>query len=299
MGVMRLRRERCSYVRASRALLLLSVSAALALTGCSRFDLLNATIPSRGYHRSVDIAYGELPRQKLDVYRPRGALPGAPVVIFFYGGSWQTGNKGDYRFVAQALTSRGFVAVVPDYRLYPAVKFPAFVEDGAMAVRWAHENVARAGGDPEQIHLMGHSAGAHIATLLALDERYLRAVGLDTDVIKATAALSGPYDFVPSGGNRRVFGLEGKAPPERAFLPICFVDGSEPPILLIHGGKDKTVELGNTLRLTAEIRGSGGKVRGLIYPNRGHAGTVLALAWPFRWLAPVVDDVTEFFRHLD
>lgn len=294
---MRPRPGRTSFIWTFRALPFLVVTSTLLLTGCSRFDLLNATVPSWSYCRSTNIAYGDQPRQKLDIYRPRNARPDAPVVVFFYGGSWQSGAKGDYRFVAQALTSRGFVVVVPDYRLYPTVTFPAFVEDAALAVRWAHENVAGAGGDPKQIHLMGHSAGAHIATLLTLDERYLQAVRLEMDVIKATASLSGPYDFEPSGDIRRVFGLvEGSEPAERSFLPIRFVDGTEPPILLIHGGKDETVEPGNILRLTAEIGKSGGTVRGLIYPKRGHVATVLSLAWPFRHLASVLDDVTQFFE---
>src|SRR5687767_4233845 len=147
-------------------------------SGCSRFDLLNAMVPTGGYVRTRDVAYGTLPRQKLDVYRPRGATSLSPLVVFFYGGDWQTGSKRDYRFVTQALASRGFVAVMPDYRLYPEAVFPAFVEDGALAVRWARNHAALIGGDGRRIHLMGHSAGAHIAALLTLDEHYLRDVGL-------------------------------------------------------------------------------------------------------------------------
>ncbi|HMB94824.1 MAG TPA: alpha/beta hydrolase, partial [Tepidisphaeraceae bacterium] len=186
---------------------LLIVCLMLPMAGCTEFDLLNATIPCWGYSRTSDLKYGELPRQKLDVYRPRGKPAAAPVVIFFYGGDWQSGNKSDYRFVADAFTSRGFVAVLPDYRLYPQVTFPSFVEDAALAVRWTHDNAANFGGDPRRIYLMGHSAGAHIAALLTLDEHYLKNVGLDRSAIRATAGLSGPYDFVPAPYDRPPFGM--------------------------------------------------------------------------------------------
>lgn len=268
----------------------------LLSAGCTRFDLLNATVPACGYIRTADLEYGSLPRQKLDVYRPVHADPDRRVVIFFYGGDWQTGSKADYRFVAQALTSQGFIAVLPDYRLYPSVTFPAFVDDGAKAVRWVHDNVARFGGDPNRLYLMGHSAGAHIAALLTLDPRYLAGVGLKRSAIRATAALSGPYDFVPSPGDLPVFGMKPGDAPVPGMEPIDFVDGHEPPMLLIHGLKDQTVDASNAARLTARICQAGGKVRYIMYPERAHVGVVLSLAASFRWLAPTLRDVSMFFR---
>jgi acetyl esterase/lipase len=258
--------------------------------------VLNSLVPTCGYQRTTDLAYGDLPRQKLDVYRPNKSSAAA-VVIFFYGGHWQTGSKTDYRFVAQALTSRGFVAVLPDYRLYPQVTFPAFVQDGAAAVRWVHDNISRFGGDPAKIYLMGHSAGAHIAALLTLDGHYLKDVGLDQSAVRATAALSGPYDFVPLPQDKAVFGMnETDSTPDPAIEPIHFVDGHAPPLLLLHGLKDQTVEAGNAARLEAKIRAAGGKVQYIAYPNRAHVGVVLALAWPFRWLDPVLDNTVKFFN---
>jgi len=265
--------------------------------GCTKFDLLNTTIPSCGYHRFADLAYGPQPRQKLDVYRPRQAAPGAGVVIFFYGGDWQNGGKSDYRFVAEALTSRGYLAVLPDYRLYPAVRFPAFVEDGSLAVRWVHDNISRFGGDPRHVYLMGHSAGAHIAALLTLDAHYLRAIGLDRSAVRATAALSGPYDFVPLAEDLAVFGMPpGDSTPDPAIEPIHFADGRAPPMLLLHGSADQTVSVDNPIKLAARIFQAGGEVRYITYPGVGHRGVVLSLAWPFRWLAPVLDDTTTFFH---
>jgi acetyl esterase/lipase len=279
---------------------LLLVLPCMALFGCTEFDLLNATVPSLGYSRSIDIAYGPLPRQRLDVYRPCHAAPGADIVIFFYGGHWQSGQKGDYRFVAQALASRGFIAVLPDYRLYPDVTFPAFVQDGAQTVRWVHDHARQIGGDPHRIFLMGHSAGAHIAALLTLDAHYLQSVGLDRADIRATATLSGPYDFTPWPGDRAVFGMtDAQTRPSPSAEPIEFVDGREPPMLLIHGLADQTVEPGNAARLAERIRLAGGSVQYIAYPGKGHVEVVLSLAWAFRWIAPTLRDTIAFFHRFD
>ncbi|MDB5301843.1 MAG: hypothetical protein JWO87_3506 [Phycisphaerales bacterium] len=267
------------------------------MTGCTKFDALNATVGSCGYVRTADLAYGNQPRQKLDVYRPRHAGQGSSVVIFFYGGDWQTGQKRDYAFVGEALSSRGFVAVLPDYRLYPQVTFPAFVEDGAAAVRWVHDNAGQFGGDPKHIYLMGHSAGAHIAALITLDAHYLKDVGLDRNVIRGTAVLSGPYDFVPPPEDRGPFGMGREdTKPDPKIEPTHFVDGHAPPMLLVQGLKDTTVGPENVARLAAAIRQAGGQVECIDYPDRAHVGVVLALAWPFRWLAPVLNDTAGFFR---
>lgn len=286
----------------ARILIVLCIAWVATASGCTRFDALNATVPSCSYTRQTDLSYGELARQKLDVYRPRGKkrVGPAPVVVFFYGGDWQTGRKGDYRFVAEALASRGFVAILPDYRLFPRVTFPGFVEDGALAVRWTHRNVSRFGGDPDRVFLMGHSAGAHIAALLTLDAHYLADVGLDRSAVRATAALSGPYDFVPGKYHRAVFGMSADdTAPDPRINPINFADAQAPPMLLVHGGKDDVVSPSNATKLAARIRTAGGSVRRIIYPNRGHPGVVMAFACPFRWLAPVLDDTVTFFHQAD
>ncbi len=270
--------------------------ATASLVGCSKFDTLNALVPRGSAHRTLDIAYGDSPRQRLDVYTPRDVPPGAPVVVFFYGGDWYTGSKHDYRFVAQALTSRGFVVVLPDYRLHPEVVFPTFIEDGAAAARWTSDNISQHGGDPNRICLMGHSAGAYLAAMLTLDEHYLRSVGLGRDAICATAALSGPYDFVPTDIYRPVFGMSDQRPERpNAMSALPFVDAAAPPMLLIQGQRDKTVDPANTDRLEKKMREVGARLSVIRYPRRAHADVAVALAYPFRWLAPVLDDVQTFF----
>jgi acetyl esterase/lipase len=268
----------------------------LAVAGCTRFDLLNATIPSCGYARTSNLAYANLPRQKLDLYVPRHAKLPVAVVVFFYGGDWQNGSKEDYRFVAQAITSKGFIAVMPNYRLYPAVTFPTFMTDAALAVRWVHDNIASYGGDLNRVFLAGHSAGGHIVALLTLDKRYLQKVGLNRDVIRAAAGLSAPYDFVPSPPDRGVFSMPSNdTTPPADIEPINFVDGTAPPMLLIQGLSDPTVNPQNAPELAAKIRTAGGNVRCITYPGVGHVAVVLSFAWPFRWLAPTLRDMTNYF----
>lgn len=279
------------------ALHLLIVLFHFAGGGCSAFSVLNATVPACNYARTADLAYGSQPRQMLDVYRPVGRKPDGRVVIFFYGGDWQAGTKENYRFVAASLAGEGFVAVLPDYRLHPAVNFPAFVEDGAHAVRWVHDNISKFGGDPTHIYLMGHSAGAHIAVLLTLDGRYLKNAGLDRSVVCGTAGLSGVYDFVPAPDDRGVFGMardETHPPPD--IEPVNFVDGQAPPMLLAQGLKDDVVGPTQSIQLATKIWQKQGQARYIAYPTRGHRGVCLALAWDFTWLAPVLKDCTEFFR---
>lgn len=278
---------------------IVSVTGIFLLTGCTQLQLLNATVSHRGYTRTLDLTYGNDPRQKLDVYLPKKIAPDAKVVVFFYGGSWRGGSKTDYRFVAQALTSRGFIVVLPDYRVYPQVTFPAFVEDGAAVVRWTRDHIADFGGDTNQLYLMGHSAGSHIAALLTLDARYLKTVGLERNAIRATASLSGPLDFTPNPWDRPVFNQPTNATTiDPQIEPITFVDGQEPPMLLVQGLQDKIVAPFNAEHLAARIRSAGGQVEYITYPNRAHASVVVALASPYQWLAPVLDDVTKFFnRH--
>jgi len=276
-------------------LILVIITVAFGLTGCTSLQLLNATVSHFGYTRHTDLAYGIDPRQKLDVYLPKNPAPNAKVIIFFYGGSWRGGSKTDYRFVAKALTSRGFIIVLPDYRLYPTVLFPKFVEDGAASVRWVHDHISSYGGDTNHLYLMGHSAGSHIAALLTLDAHYLKSVGLDQNTIRATATLSGPYDFIPNPWDRPVFGLStNDTYIDPKIEPITYVDGKAPPMLLVQGLRDKIVSPSNAVNLSNRIRQAGGQVEYITYPKRGHAAVVVALASPY--LAPVLDDVTKFFN---
>ncbi|MDE2608299.1 MAG: alpha/beta hydrolase, partial [Burkholderiales bacterium] len=118
------------------------------LAACSPLRTIDRLTPDNTYHLSAGIAYGPLARQKLDIYAPLGATRPTPVVVFFYGGNWDSGARGEYRFVGEALAARGITAVIADYRLYPQVVYPAFVEDSARAVAWTLAHIGSYGGDP-------------------------------------------------------------------------------------------------------------------------------------------------------
>ncbi len=269
-------------------------AAAWPLAGCAPADLLNATIPEGGLRITRDLAYGPGARERLDVYRP-AAGDAAPVVVFFYGGSWNSGSKADYPFVAATLARRGNVVVVPDYRLYPEVRYPAFLQDCARAVAWTGAHLAQIGGDPKRIFLMGHSAGAYNAVMLGLDRRLLADAGFDRGRLAGVIGLAGPYDFLPMTGPvvRAVFAPADDGPQTQ---PVNHVDGHAPPMLLLAGAADTTVLPRNTLSLAARIRASKGEVDAKIYPRLGHIGLVIAIAPLFRGKAPVLADVEAFVQ---
>ncbi len=273
---------------------LLKVFAALfVLSACSPLTILNATIGEDGFTVQSGLSFGPEVRHGLDVYVPKPRTGLSPIVVFFYGGNWRAGERANYLFVAAALASRGYVTIVPDYRLFPDVRFPAFVEDGAKAVRWVLDHLAEFAGDPDRLYLMGHSAGAHIAAMLTLDERYLAAEGVPRNAIRGTIALAGPYAFYPSR-TASVAPIFAHLADENAARPIKFVDGDEAPMLLLHGADDNTVFVYNTTNLSKAVREAGGSARHIIYPDVGHLEIVFALARPFRGIAPVLSDTAAF-----
>jgi len=262
---------------------------------CSPFKTLNALVPSNGYQLHSDIAYGDFPRQKLDVYRPKKVLDKPPVIIFYYGGSWESGNKADYKFIAEAFASNGFVTVIPDYRVYPEVKFPAFMADPAKAAKWVKTRIHEFGGDPNRIFLAGHSAGAHIAVMMSLNAEYLTKEKLSYTDFAGTIGLAGAYDFLPVKTDRlkEIFGPESE---RWKSQPVEFVTGQNPPMLLLVGLKDGTVWPRNTFNLADKIKAKGGKVEVEKYPKYGHIDMVAKLAKPLRddaLLKPIVDFVNS------
>ncbi|MGI4942742.1 MAG: alpha/beta hydrolase [Janthinobacterium lividum] len=271
----------------------LIVLCALLLTACSPAALLNATVPSYGVSVTRDVAYAEGPRRRLDIYRPSGSGGKVPLVVFLYGGSWRTGSKEMYGFVALPLAARGAVVIVPDYRLYPEVAFPAFLDDNARAVAWAHAHASELGADPSRVFLVGHSAGAYNAAMLGLDPRLLAAAGYDRRRLAGIVGLAGPYDFLPITGEdiKPVFATVGDGPLSQ---PVSYVDGRNPPMLLLAGDADTTVNPRNTIALAEKVRAAGGSVEARILPGIGHIGIVIAFAPLFRSRAPVLDDVWAF-----
>lgn len=265
------------------------------LSGCSPIGVLNALAPSAGIRETYDVRYAPGDRHTLDIYVPAGKAP-APVVVFVYGGGWTDGAKADYRFVAATLAARGFLTVVPDYRLYPRVRFPAFLQDNAAAVAWTHANIARYGGDASRMFLMGHSAGAYNVAMLTLDRQWLRAEGLDSDkVIAGTIGLAGPYDFLPLH-DPELESIFAPAGDLRLSQPVTFARGGAPPMFLAAGDDDTTVFPANTKHLAEAIRRDGGRVETRFYPRIGHRLIIGSFAGLLRWSAPVPRDVTAFLN---
>jgi acetyl esterase/lipase len=268
-----------------------------AIPGCAPVDLLNRTVDQGGLAIRRDVAYGPHPRQAMDVWRPAADGAVLPVVVFFYGGSWQSGARTDYPFVAADLARRGHVVVVPDYRLHPEASFPAFLEDGAAAVAAARRRAAEWGGDPRRVVLMGHSAGAHIAAMLALDPRWLAAAGDSRDGVAGLVGLAGPYDFLPITG-RRIRAVFAPAGDLRDTQPITFASAAAPPALLLHGADDTTVLPRNSQALAARINEEGGRAELRIYDGVGHIGIVLGFARAFRGWSPALEDSVGFIASL-
>ncbi|HMN93287.1 MAG TPA: alpha/beta hydrolase [Hydrogenophaga sp.] len=269
------------------------------LQACSPLRLINATVPDDTHRLQADLAYGALPRQRSDVYLPGPAATGRPLVVFFYGGSWQNGSRKNYRFVGEALASRGIVTVVADYRLSPEVRYPAFLEDSALALRWA---LAQADGwnvDNRRVYLMGHSAGAYNAAMLALDPRWLAPHSLNPAGLAGWIGLAGPYDFLPirAAGVRRVFGWPDTPADSQPLFHVRRPGPALPPhrVLLLAARQDRLVDpQRNTVGLAQALGQRGVAVESELLDGVGHATLIGALAPPLRDRAPVLERLTGF-----
>ena len=274
-----------------RVLLLL-----LLLAACAPVDVLNGTTSYDGLTVARDQAYGANPRQRMDVWRPADAAEPLPVIVFFYGGAWQSGSRADYAFVAAPLARRGFVVAVPDYRVYPEASFPAFMEDAAAAVAFVRQQAPAWGGDPARVVLAGHSAGAHMVVLLALDRQYLDAAGSAPEQVAGVVGIAGPYDFLPIT-MPDIRGVFGPLPDDRVTQPASYAlsgAGAAPPMLLIHGEDDRTVLPFNSLSLQRRLHEAGGRARAVMYPGVAHIGIVLGFSPLLRQASPVLDDTAAF-----
>lgn len=266
--------------------------------GCAPLQALDTVLASEdGFIATRDVPYGADTRHRLDIYQPSsGAKTGRPAVLFFYGGSWRSGDRTHYRFVGQALAQRGIVTVIPDYRLYPDVRFPAFVEDAAAALAWLHANADDYGIDPAKVTVVGHSAGAHTAAMLAIDDRFVRTAGLRREHIAGVVGLAGPYGFDPLAyrSTRPIFAEVDDVNTARpvALVTSGVTNGSAlPPFTLLHGADDTTVMLRNSEQLADALRATGTNVRLKVYDGVGHYRILLAFFPPLADWAPVIEDV--------
>jgi acetyl esterase/lipase len=276
---------------------------ALLLSSCAKIGtaILNSKAKTDDYTITPNLVYGHHRQNKLDIYRPIEVTANTgkkiPVIVFFYGGCWGECNsldKSDYRFVAQSFASRGYVVVIPDFRQYAEVNFAGIMSDASGIIRWIDQNISEYGGDPTRLVLTGHSSGAHIASMLTLDARYLDTT--NRNKIRGFVGLAGPYDFLPldKAYQRKLFG-----PPRRYAdsQPINFLSPQTPPLLILHGGKDTTVGKHNAVNLTQKAQNIGVSHKLIIYPEHDHVGILLALSSSFQKHSAVYRDVLDFIRH--
>ncbi len=269
------------------------------LVGCSSLGLfvVNSLANFEGYAAIEDIAYGQHQLNRLSVYTPENKSNRRATIIFFYGGCWggcETLNKEYYPFVAQALTAKGFNVIIPDYRRHPEVKFDAIMHDATRAVEWVKEHITEYGGDPGNLFLMGHSAGAHIAAMLTLNEKYLASETYRN--IKGFIGLAGPYDFLPFTDEYQkiVFAPEKSYPNTQ---PVNFVDGSEPPLLLLYGNDDDSVKPVNIVSLNRTVKQQGGCVESHRYDGVNHTDLLGALSIPLQAQQLVLNDIIDFVNY--
>jgi len=275
---------------------LLLVAALVLLVACAPGATLNALTARHTHTLQAGVAYGDDPRQRLDIYRPVTAAPagGWPVVVFFYGGSWNRGERAEYRFVGEALASRGVLTLVADYRLYPQVRFPDFLVDCAQALAFGLREAPRLGGNPKRVFVMGHSAGAYNAAMMALDPRWLAATGHSPHELAGWVGLAGPYDFLPIK-NPEVKPVFFHPDYPTGTQPIGYARRDAPPALLAAAASDDLVNpQRNTVGLAGKLKDAGVPVTLKLYEPVNHMTIAGALAWPLRWMAPVLDDVARF-----
>ena len=272
------------------------VTAGLAalFSACKPFGLINLLVPRSGYDLHRSLAYGKDPRQQLDIYVPHGLKGPAPVLLFFYGGSWQSGNRGDYRAFGQAFASAGIVTAVADYRFYPQVKYPGFVEDAAGALAWLHAHRCDYGGDGTGIFVSGHSAGAYNAVMLASEPGFIESRGGSLDWIKGVIGIAGPYNFLPMCDPAYIDMFHGAN--NQDSMPVHHVTGARPPMLLVTGTADATVAPHNSDALARKLESFASAVRVIRYPGIGHSGVILSLVPGFRGTTRLRQDMLDFIH---
>lgn len=277
-------------------------------SGCSQalFFVANAPTAFEKFSRATDLAYGSSPRQRLDIYAPskqratqpqmQNTVQGKPVIVFVHGGGWNSGDKSLYKFVGAALAQQGYIAVLPNYRLYPQVHFAEQMQDVAQAMVWAHRHASEWGGDPQRLFIMGHSAGAHLAMMLALNPQYLAAAGGTSNFVQGVIGLAGPYNFIPFTFDY-MFDLFG--PPENypATQPINYVSKAAPPVLLIHGRRDRTVDPRNTITLFVALQAAGADVRVEYFDKADHSDLMASFSAVARDRFPVMAELRRFIDH--
>lgn len=264
--------------------LALALAPAPLLAACSPARLAGVLTPRAGAEERLGLRYGEGQRALLDLTLPRGVTAHTPLLVFFHGGGWQSGSRGDYTFLARAFAAEGYAVAIPDYRLWPEARWPDFVQDAAAATAWLRGDTGQAAGAPAgPAILMGHSAGGFIAAALALDPRWLTRAGLPggRDALAGGVLISAPIAWQPTEEPTRSIFAAAPGGRIQAVPDAAALDGA-PPLLLVHGTADTVVGPFHAERLAAALRETGATPRLLLAEGLGHVGPVVALSAPAR-----------------
>lgn len=247
-------------------LTLVNLSPPKAQTAATGHTKLNVTL-DRPYVEAADS------RQKVDIYSPEGAK-NLPVVFWIHGGGWQAGDRTSVQIKPQAFADKGFVFVSTGYRLLPNVDMVTIFRDVAKSVRWVHDHIGEYGGDPNRIFVMGHSAGAQLAALICIDDRYLKAEGLSLAFIKGCVPVDGDtYDVpaiivtaetrlrvhgmpMPKNGHRVKFGNDPEKHRDYSAVTHVAKDKGIPPFFILHVA-DHPDTTAQALRLGAVLKDAG------------------------------------------
>lgn len=265
----------------------------LLLSGCSGVEVLNKLAEQDKVILSENILFDKKKSLYLDVYQPKAVNAiQSPVIIFYWGGRWQEGDKTMYQFVGRELAKRGIVTVIPNYRLWPKVGYKGFLQDSVHAVKWVKQNIEKYGGDANQVFAMGHSAGAYNAVMLGLNNPFLKN---PREVLSGVIGISGPYDFLPftSKDLPQIF---GPAEEFTSTQPINWVDGKNSPLLLIHSLNDDIVYPKNTKNLARKIKQHGGQVETLYLKELSHPMMIGVVSNLLSWKAPTADRIESFVK---
>lgn len=272
--------------------LLATLGLAPLLAGCNTLSLFNTFTPKDEAVRVArDISFGDDPRQKLDIYAPKSGGKNLPVLVFFYGGGWNSGSKADYAWMGHSLAALGYLIIIPDYRLVPQVLYPAFLEDNTLAVKYIMAHAAAYGGDVHRLGVIGHSAGGYAAAMMALDPRYLG----EPSPLQICVGIAGPYDFYPFDvpASKDAF---AQWPRPEETQPIYYSRKLETKFLLMQSRADTVVGVHNAVNLDARLKAAGTDVTLRLYDGLSHQDTAAVFSVPFRKKAPLRADAAAWLK---
>ncbi|XID75472.1 alpha/beta hydrolase [Alkanindiges sp. WGS2144] len=256
--------------------------------------LLNG-ITFKNFNARYNIAYGHEQRQKLDVYQPLETGSNTqpwPVILFVHGGSWKAGDKDEYLFVGESFTRAGYVTVVMNYRLAPVHQYPDYIRDTAQAIQWINQHIARYGGNPNQIVVVGHSAGAFNVVETVDNKRWLAEVNVPVSSIKAVVGIAGPYSYDFRGGDTHT-AFPADAVPDQV-MPDRHVRADAPPHLLLIGSKDHFVKASNAYKMQEALQKHQVPVQIEVIKGANHISIMAAVASRLAWYKSTRQQILDY-----